>query len=104
MAVKIKELKDDAIIDIKVNKTFYFMMKSALYYLYTLKPNGKEKEESLRKIKSAAFDELNEWEASFHTLAMFLAEVEKQGVANELYEEKEILEPGDEGYIDPTQG
>lgn len=104
MAVKIKQLKDDAIVDIKINKTFYFMMKSALFYLYTLKPNGKEKEESLKKIKSLNFDELDEWEASFHTITLFLAEVEKQGLANDLYEEKEILEPDDEGYVAPTQG
>ena len=30
MAVKLKELKDDAIIDIKVNKAYYLMVKSLI--------------------------------------------------------------------------
>jgi len=104
MAVKVKELKDDAIVDIKVNKTYYFMMKTALFYLYTIKTDDKEKEASLKKIKEAKIEEMDGWEAAFHTIALFLAEVEKQGLANNLYEEREILEPGDEGYVAPTQG
>ena len=33
-SVKAKELKDDAIINVKVNKTFYMMSKAALLVLF----------------------------------------------------------------------
>ena len=31
--IKVKELKDDAIIDIKVNKSFYLMLKAASFHV-----------------------------------------------------------------------
>ena len=103
MAIKVKELKDDALVDIKVNKTYYLMMKSVLFYLFMQRSDEKSREESIKKVMSNKFDEMDDWEKSFHTITLFLAEVEKQAQANNLYLEKEILEPGDEGYVAPTQ-
>jgi len=31
MSVKLKELKDDALIDVQVNKSYYFMVKLELF-------------------------------------------------------------------------
>jgi hypothetical protein len=104
MAVKVKELKDDALVEVKVNKNYYLMMKSTLFYLFMQKTDEKEREESIKKVMSGKFEDMDDWERSFHTITLFLAEVEKQAAANNLYNEKEILEPGDEGYVEPTQG
>ena len=32
---KVKEMKDDAIIDVKINKAFYLMVKAVLFTLFT---------------------------------------------------------------------
>ena len=70
MPVKVKEIKDNALIDIKVNKNFYLMSKDALY-----------------------------------TITLLLSEIEKQVQENpNLYDEKEVLEPDDPGYVEPKQG
>ena len=34
MAIKVKEMKDDALIDVKVNKTYYLMVKALSFYLF----------------------------------------------------------------------
>ena len=33
MAIKVKELKDDALITIQVNKSYYLMAKAASFYI-----------------------------------------------------------------------
>jgi hypothetical protein len=102
MAVKVKELKDDAVVDIKVNKNYYLMMKATLFYLFLQKTDDQEKNDSIKKIMEGKLEELNDWERAFHTITLFLAEVEKQAQAANLYDEKELLEPGDEGYVAPS--
>lgn len=104
MAVKVKELKDDALVDIKVNKTYYLMMKTSLFHLFQSIKDDDEREKSLKKIMEDKYETMNDWEKAFYTISLFLAEVEKQATEANLYDEKEILEPGDEGYVEPTQG
>lgn len=104
MAVKVKELKDDILVDVKVNKNYYLMMKATLFHLFQSIKEDKEREESLKKIMSGKYEEMNDWERAFFTITLFLTEVEKEATANNLYIEKEILEPDDEGYVEPTQG
>lgn len=103
MAVKVKELKDDAVVEIKVNKNYYLMVKSTLFYLFLQRTDEKEREESIKKVMTGKLEDMDDWERSFHTLTLFLAEVEKIASANNMYTEKELLEPGDEGYVAPTQ-
>lgn len=103
MAVKVKELKDDVIINVQVNKNYYLLMKAALFYIFSQIEDIEEREKSLEKIMSGKVDDMNDWERTFHTISLFLAEVERQAKENDLYIEKEILEPGDEGYVEPTQ-
>jgi len=100
--VKVKELKDDAILDIKVNKNYYLMVKALSFYLFNqIKVDNKE--EYIREIVTGQYDKLDDLQKSFYTIALLLAEIEKTATTNNLYEEKEILEPGDEGYVAPTQ-
>ena len=47
---------------------------------------------------------MNEYEKSFYTITLILAEIEKQASSNKLFDEKEILEPTDEGYVEPKLG
>jgi hypothetical protein len=103
MGLNVKELKNDALIDIKVNKNFYLMVKSLSYYLFQSVKDDKEREESLKKIMSGKYEEMNDFERSFYTTTLILAEIERVAKEQNLYEEKEILEPGDEGYVEPSQ-
>lgn len=103
MAIKVKELKDDALMDVKINKNFYIMVKNALYHLFIMEQDPKIKEESLKRIKEISYDEMNNYEKTFYTLTLLIAEIERVAAAENLYEEKEILQPGDEGYEEPKQ-
>jgi len=103
MAVKVKELKDDAIVEVKVNKSFYLMTKALSYFLFQTVKDDAEREESLKKIMTGKYEDMNDFERSFYTVTLLLAEIEKQAQDNKLYQEKEILEPGDEDYVEPTQ-
>jgi hypothetical protein len=86
MAIKVKELKDDAQISVPVNKAYYFMLKNNLFYLYNqIQLAGPEASEK-----------------SFYTVTLMIAEIERLSVEQNLFDEKEVLEPGDEGYVEPT--
>jgi hypothetical protein len=79
------------------------MVKSLSYYLFQTVKDDKEREESLKKIMSGKYEEMNDFERSFYTTTLILAEIERVAKEQNLYEEKEILEPGDEGYVEPSQ-
>jgi len=103
MAINVKELKDDAIVEIKVNKGYYLMTKALSYFLFQTITDDKEREESLKKIMTGKYEDMNDFERSFYTVTLLLAEIERGAKDQNQYDEKEILEPGDEGYIEPTQ-
>jgi hypothetical protein len=50
------------------------------------------------------YKELNPYERSFYTITLLIAEIERVAKEKSLYTEKEILQPGDEGYVEPTEG
>lgn len=104
MAIKVKEIKDDAVVSIKVNKSFYMMTKAVSFQLYQQINTKKNAEEYLKEIMTKPYAELDDLQRSFYTIALLLAEIENQIKAENLYTEKEILEPGDEGYVEPTEG
>ena len=90
--IKAKEIKDDAIIDIKVNKTFYMMTKSALFTIFKevhdiSKGNSQE---FVKNLTSKPYTELNDKERVFYTLTLLTGEIEKQAQENNLFQEKEI--------------
>ena len=101
--IKVKDLKEDALVEIKVNKAFYLMSKNVSFYLFKQLPEeDKKREETLKKIMESKYEDLNELERSFYTITLLLAEIETQAKNNNLYDEKEILEKGDKGYVPPT--
>lgn len=101
MALKIKEMKDDAVFNIKVNKNFYLMAKEAAAYLFSSETDSVKLEESLKNMTTKPYGELNVYERSFYTITLLIAEIERVAKEKELYTEKEILQPGDEGYVEP---
>jgi len=103
MAINVKELKDDALVEIKVNKSYYLMTKALSYFLFQTVTDDAKREESLKKIMTGKYEDMNDFERSFYTVTLLLAEIERTAKENNLYVEKEILEPGDEGYVEPTQ-
>ena len=105
MAIKVKEIKDDALMDIKVNKNFYLMSKDALYTIFKHLLNNESEKENLQNILTKQFSDLTEFERAFYTVTLLVSEIEKQVQGNpELYTEKEVPEPGDPDYVEPKQG
>ena len=104
MAIKVKELKDDALITIQVNKSYYLMAKAASFYILQ-QLNVQEKGDAyFKEIITKNYEDLNDAERTFYTLILLLAEIERQAQEANLYNEKEILEPGDPDYVEPKQG
>jgi hypothetical protein len=101
--IKVKELKDDAMLDVKVNKSYYMMAKAASYTI--LKgmniPDKENGDEYFKKIMNDKYENLDDNQRAFYTIVLLLAEIEKQATENNLFIEKEILQPGDEGYEEP---
>ena len=103
MAVKIKEMKDDAVFKIDVNKNFYLMAKEVAYYLFMSQENKDLVEEALQNMTTKEYKDLSMYERSFYTITLLISEIERIAKQDSLYEEKEILQPGDEGYVAPTE-
>ena len=100
MAITVKELKDDAIIEIKVNKTFYLMTKAILLHLVN-NITVEDKDAYIKETMTKEYKDLDEAQRSFYTIGLLLAEIEQVAKTNNLFIEKEVLEPGDEGYVAP---
>lgn len=103
MAIKVKEIKDDAIVSIQVNKGFYMMTKALSFNLYQQVSKQEKPEEYIKDVMTKSYTELDDLQKSFYTVALLLAEMETQFKNENLYTEKEILQPGDEGYVAPKQ-
>ncbi len=89
---KVKELKDDAMLDVKVNKTYYMMTKAALFTLlndvYT-KEDGNP-DEFVQGMLKKKYEELNDKQRAFYTLTLLVGEIEKQALEHNAFIEKEI--------------
>jgi len=90
MAIKVKEIKDDAIMHIPVNKTYYLMIKAVLFNLFERLQEKGLSDESLNQILKKSYTELSTEERSFFTVALLLAEIEKQATDQNLFDEKEF--------------
>jgi hypothetical protein len=101
--IRAKELKDDAIINISVNKSFYLMAKAASFTILQEMNIEEKGDEYFKNIITTKYEDLDDLQRTFYTIILVLAEIEKQATEKNLYIEKDILEPGDEGYIDPNQ-
>lgn len=101
MAIKVKEMKDDVVLEIKVNKNYYLMVKGLSFFLFN-QIKADDKEAYIKQIMTDQYKDLDDLQKSFYTVALLLAEIEKNAIDKNLFDEKEILEPGDEGYVAPT--
>jgi hypothetical protein len=99
--VKVKEIKDDAIIEIKVNKAYYLMAKATSLYLFKQMPE-ENRENYLKDSMNKEYKDLDEVQRAFRTITLLLLEIETSATENNLFIENEVQEPGDEGYVEPT--
>jgi hypothetical protein len=104
MAIKVKELKDDVILDVKVNKTYYVMLKKTLFFLFNQISEDEKSEDVIKNIMGLDYNKMSEFERSFYTISLMISEIEKLTAQEGNFIEKEVLEPGDEGYEEPKLG
>jgi hypothetical protein len=101
MPVKVKEVKEDALMDIKVNKNFYLMVKDSLYTIFKTISSNSEGPDRLESIITKPFQDLTELERAFYTLTLLVSEIEKNMKEQNLFTEKEVLESGDPDFVEP---
>jgi hypothetical protein len=99
--VKVKELKDDATLEITVNKNYYLMAKAASFTIIQSLNIGEKGDEYFKETITKNYQDLDPMQRAFYTIVLLLSEIEKTATEKNLYVEKEILEAGDEGYIEP---
>jgi hypothetical protein len=88
---KVKELKDDALINVEVNKSFYFMVKNTLFYLFrVMDVKEEEREEVLKQLMSKSYNDMTHWEQAFYTTTLMLAEIERQAAVTNQYQEIDV--------------
>ena len=101
MAIKVKEIKDDAIIDIKVNKAYYLMVKATSLYLFKQMPE-ENREEYLKDSLTKEYKDLDEVQRGFRTITLLLSEIEQSATTQNLCMDKEVPVPGDPDYKEPN--
>jgi translation initiation factor 2B subunit (eIF-2B alpha/beta/delta family) len=91
---KLKELKNDAILDIKVNKAYYFMVKLELFKVLDayIQKHSEDKAKELANIVSKKYEELDEEQKTIFVLSLLLAEIERVAEQNNLFE---LVDPED---------
>lgn len=96
MSNKLKELKDDALIDVQVNKSYYFMVKLELFNAVETMINEKPEEaKNIETIITRKYEELSTLEKTIYTLSLFVAEIERVALEKNLFVEidpKDITE------------
>lgn len=89
--IKTKELKDDAILNVKINKTFYLMSKAALFHSFAgLHDPNIDPQEFVKSVISKEYKEMNDVERTFYTLTLLVGEIEKQAFETKSFIEKEM--------------
>ncbi len=73
----VQQIKDDALLDVKVNKTYYLMVKNLSLYLFSSIPE-KERNAKIANLKEKTYEEMDDTEKSFYTIALLIYEIEKQ--------------------------
>jgi hypothetical protein len=97
------EIADNAIIEIKVNKSFYFMVKNLGFTLFKLMNQGESQifNELMQKKDTNLlpdYNTLSQPQQNYYTIMLLLAEIEKEAIKNNLTQSKEVLMPEDEGF------
>lgn len=104
MPVKIREIKDDALITITLNKNFYLMLKSVMLYIFKQEPDQEKYEGLIKKVMSSEHENEphTEHESAFKTMLILLAEIERMAGEQDSFNTREIPTEGDEGYVPPS--
>jgi hypothetical protein len=88
---KLKELKDDALVNVIVNKTYYYMVKSELFKsVEKLINQSPELAKDLENILKKDFAKLSEEEKTIYTLSLLVAEIERVAEKEKLYKEYDV--------------
>ncbi len=89
---KVKQLKDDAILSIKVNKSYYLMVKASLLTMLTEINSDKDSDltKFMKSLVTKGYNELDSKEKVFYTLTLLVGEIEKQAQDTDAFIEKEI--------------
>ncbi len=89
---KVKQLKDDAILSIKVNKSYYLMVKASLLTMLTEVNDDKDSDitKFMKSLITKGYNELDAKEKVFYTLTLLVGEIEKQAQDTDSFFEKEI--------------
>lgn len=103
MPVKVMEIKEDALVDIQVNRNYYAMCKASLAYLFKENMDKGKEAENLEELKDKTYQDMSDFQRIFYTLSLLVAEIERSSKLQEKVEEKEVLVPGDEGFENPIQ-
>lgn len=85
----VKELKDDAIVEVNVNKAYYLMLKQALLFLFS-SHTSENKDQQIKEMLTLKYEEMNDFQRSFYTLSLMIAEIEQNAKEKNLFIEKEI--------------
>jgi hypothetical protein len=101
--IKAKELKENALVQIQVSKGYYLMVKMGIFYLINNMMKNNPSQEYFNNIGSKSYDELDDDQKLVKTMTLLIAEIELQAKNQNLYVETDVLEPGDEGYVAPTE-
>jgi len=96
----VKQIKEDAILNIQINKTYYLMAKHLSLHIFN-EINENDRLKIAENIKNKTYETMSDNEKAFYTVALLLSEIEKQAQETNNLEEKEILLPGDEGFVMP---
>ena len=89
--LKVKELKDDAILSIKVNKSYYTMAKAAVFVVFKdLYALSGDPEKFVKAIITKEYKDMTDKERLFYTLTLLVGEIEKQALENNAFDEKEL--------------
>lgn len=78
MSVKLKELKDDALVNVLVNKSYYFMVKLELFNaVESIVNENPEEAKDLDKILEKKYEDLTPKQKTVFTLSLLVAEIER---------------------------
>jgi hypothetical protein len=107
MPQTVTEIADNAIIEIKVNKSFYFMVKNLGFTLFKLMSQEESQifSDLMQKKDNNLlpdYNTLSQPQQNFYTVMLLLAEIEKEAISNNLTQSKEVLMPEDEGFNPET--
>jgi hypothetical protein len=94
MGNKVKELKDNAVVEVKINKVFYMMLKQTLLYIFKQEQDQEKISELIKKVtdKNSDNEPHSEQEFAFKTILLLLAEIEAQAEKTNQTDEKDIEE------------